>query len=396
MSLPIEYINDFYLEVARGNVSGFSAREIVGTSLNTALGETTDVWNAILGTLGHQIQVATAALLYISSSSAADITQTVTITGVDANYDEITEDIALDGTNGQTIVAGTKSFLRVNSAVLDAACAGKVYVYYVSTATAGVPDTKAKVQAAIDIAALQAYNAIYTVPRNKNLYMTSLRYASCGSTTTHDVILCVRQTLYGGSETVVKTIKYVDAGTTLYTDDQVQFTDQPVLFPAKSEFKVTTTLTGGTALNVSVLANFIEEDITAVPSTVDVLSLGAYTALLTSLTRTNATMNYWLIGLETYPDSVPLTANLDDVLATITGAAVADWHVAADTDVAFDVNYFVPGVVAANSKLIVTTNKAIFTIMRCVDSAAAVHYVQAPVNTLINLGNVKKTSYLTS
>ena len=391
MSLPIEYINDFYLEVTRGNVTGFSAREIVGTSLNTAVGETTDVWNAISGTAGHQIQVATAALLYVSSSSVADITQTVTVTGLDANYDEITEDIKL---NGQTIVAGTKAFLRLNSAVLDIACAGKVYVYYTSTATAGVPDTTAKVQAAIDIAALQAYNAIYTVPRNKNLYMTSLCYASCASAVTHNVILSVIQKLYGGANVAVKTIKYVDAGTTLYVGDQIQFTDQPVLFPAKSEFKVTTNLAGGTALNISVLANFIEEDITVVPSTVTVLSQGAYTALLTSLTRTNATQNYWLIGLDTYPDSVPLTANLDDVLATITGAAVADYHVAADTDVAFDVAYFVPGVVAANSKFINTTKKAIFTIMRCVDSAAAVHYVQAPSNTLINLGNVKKVSYL--
>ena len=382
MSLPTVIANDFYLEVARGNVTGYTAREIVGQ--NAAVGGTEDIWDQG----GSITQVATAALLYISSDAAGDITQTVTITGLDANYDEITETIALNGADGRTRVAGTKTFLRVNSAVLSAACTGNVYVYYLSAVTAGVPDD-AKIQAKILATALQAYNAIYTVPRNKNLYLTGLHFRSTGSTTTHNVILSVIRKLYGGANVTVKTIKYLDPSSS-YIDEQYQFTDQPVVFPAKSEFRVAAGLAGGTALEIALLANFIEESISVAPATTTVINQATYAALLTTRRQTLASQNYYLIGMDEVPTALPSSFNLDNLLATITGAT--NYRVAADTEVAFDPAYFVSG------KLISTTKKALLTVMRCVDTAANVDYVLAPVNTVVDLGSgVKKTqkiSYL--
>jgi len=377
MGLPTVVVNDFYLEVTRGNVNGFAAKELLG--MNTSVDGTEDIWNQG----GSIVQATTAALLYVSSSDAGDITQSVIITGVDSNYDEITENITL---KGQTRVAGTKAFLRVNDVALSAAAAGKVYVFYLSTVTAGVPDDLTKVQAAIDIAEPQAYNAIYTVPRNKKWYLTSLRYRSSGSTTTHDVILSIIRKVFGGINEVVDTVKYTDLGATNYTDNQIQLTDRPVLFPAKSEIRFTASLAGGTDLDVALEVHFVAEDIVAIPLTVPVLDKSAYLAKLALLGHTLISQNYLLIGLDVAPAGIPSVANIDNLLATIIGAT--NYRVAADTEVVFDPVYFVSG------KLIVTNKKAIFTIMRCVDNTGLVDYVQAPVNTVINLSNVKKTNYL--
>ncbi|MFA7202814.1 MAG: hypothetical protein WC188_03785 [Candidatus Caldatribacteriota bacterium] len=369
--------NDFYFEVARGNVDGFSALALTG--VNAAVSDTEDVWN--MG--GAYTAGDAAAVIHVSSSSDADTTQTVTITGLDANYDEITESIALAG---QTETSGVKLFLRVNSFTIDGVAAGDVYAYYDDDVTAGVPNTQAKIQAKIEIGALAATNMFYTVPRNKNMYLTSFRYRSTGSTTKNDVILTLSRTLFGGAATIVQTIKYTDLGTTNYIDDKVDFVDQPILLPAKSYFKMSASLAGGTALNLTVEAKFIVEDVEVTPTTTTLLNSAQHTAALVAAGTTLVSQNYWLIGLDSCPTQYPTSVNLDDVLTTITGATT--YCVAADTEVAFDPAYYSSG------KLVSTTKKAILTIMRCVDSAGTVRYVYAPVNTLVCLGNVKKIKYL--
>lgn len=389
MSLPIVIVNDFYLEVIRGNVSNFAARTLQGSNGDVDAG-TEDVWNQG----GNITQVSTAANLQISSSDVADITQYVTITGLDVNYDEVTEILALNGT---TVVTSSVEFLRVNNVNLSAVAVGDVYVYYVCTATAGVPDDATKIQAKIEIGALQAYNAIYTVPRNKNWYMTALQYKSAGSVGGHDVIISIKQKLYGLNTTTIKNIKYKNSAvTTNFINAQVQFADQPILFPAKSEIRFTCTLiAGGTNLNISLDANFIEESITAIPNNVSVLTMAEVVAKMATAGTTHVSQNHLLIGLDEAPapNVIPPTANLDNILTTIIGkghlVGVIRPYVANDTEVAFDVANFTTG------KLVFTTKKTVFTIMRCVDSAGTIDYVQAPSNTIFNLRNCKKINYLT-
>ena len=381
MSIPVVALNDFYLEVVRGNVIGFTAKEITG--LNAAVGGTEDVWNQG----GSITQSSTAAILYVSSDTVADTSLYVTITGLDANYDEISEVVKTNAASGRTPVTTTLAFLRVNSVTIDTAPAGKVYIYYYSAVvTNGVPQTASTIQAAINVAATQAYNAIYTVPRNKTMYLTGLRYASTGATTTYNVILSVIQKLYGGANVTLETIKYVDAATTVYTDKQVLFDLAPIKFPAKSEFRIAAGLAGGTALNISVLATCVEETETVSAATVTLMDKVAYLAYLAANGRTIASQNYYVIGLTDLPAAIPSTAVLADTLCTITGAT--NYTVAVDTDINFDANYYVSG------KLVLTTKRAILTIMRCVDNAAVVKYVLAPVNTMMSIRNVKKITYL--
>jgi hypothetical protein len=394
MSLPTVIVNDFYLEVVRGNVTGYTAKELLG--INAAIGETEDVWNQG----GSITQVSTAAVLYVSSSAAADHHLIVTINGLDANYDEITEVISMTLADARTPKAGVKSFLRVNSATIDSAPAGDVYVYYTGDNAAGVPTDATDIQAKIAATTLRAYNAIYTVPRNKNWYMTSLRYRSTGAAAAFNVILSVIRKIYGGSNETVKIVKYLDLGTTNFVDAQIQMTDHPVLFPAKSEIRITGGLAGGTDLNLTVDATFVQEDIAAVPNNVDVLSMGAFLAKMATNSKHNHTQDFWLIGLDAVPTAIPLVANLDNVLTTITGspsvADVGNYTVAKTTTVAFDPSYFVgyPSTSTIADKLLSTTKKAVFTIMRCVDDAGGIDWVQAPVNTIVNLGNIKKVNYL--
>lgn len=389
MSLPTAIVNDFYLEVARGNVSGYTAREIVGQNAALA-GADKFIWGE--GTVSSQdlTEATTAAIVYISTTAAGDTSKAVTITGVDANYDEITEVITTNATDGRTRVAGTKAFLAINKVTIAAAVAGKLYVFYASAVTAGVPDELTKVQAVIDIGNTESFNAYYCVPRNKILYLTSLRYRSTGSVDAHDVILSIKQKLYGGAYTVLDIAKYLDLGTTNFIDEQISFTDAPLVFPAKSKFKLTAGLVGGTALDIAIEAKFIEEAVTVVPTTTTVINQATYAALLATRGQTLASQNYYLIGMDEVPTALPSTFNLDNLLTTITGAT--NYRVAADTEVAFDPAYFVSG------KLVSTTKKALITVMRCVDTAANVDYVLAPVNTVVDLGSgVKKTqkiSYL--
>jgi len=386
MSLPTTMVNDFYLEVVRGNVTGYTAKALLALNADIDAG-TEDVWNQG----GSITVVSTAALLYVSSTAAADAALAVVITGLDQNYDEITETILTATPDGQIRAAGTKAFLRVNSVTMPVAPAGKVYVYYICAAGGGtgIPADLTKVQAAVDIAGTQAYNAIYTVPRNKNWYLTSLRFRSAGTLVAHDVAIDIIKKVYGGSDVTVETLNYANsATTTTYTDEQFQCNDQPRLFPAKSLIRVQATLgAGGSNLNLAMELNFIEEDIVVTDSVVDVIDKAAFIARMALTGAVISSQNYWLIGLDELPVTYPTTAALGDVLTTITGTAL--YKVAADTEIIFDAAYY-----ADSGKLIITDKKAVLTLMRCITDAAVVYYVLAPNNTMFSLGNVKKVKYI--
>jgi len=119
--------------------------------------------------------LSAATVLKISSSSTADTSagtgaRTVTISGLDANYDEISETITL---NGQTAVNSTLSYLRINRMVVRSAGTGgqNAGVIYAGTGTVttGVPANK---YATIAIGDNQTLMALWTVPRGYTAYLT--------------------------------------------------------------------------------------------------------------------------------------------------------------------------------------------------------------------------------
>jgi hypothetical protein len=159
----------FELQVARGQIAWhydvhkFGFNSDIDDSLET-------IWTQG----GLYSYLAAATQLSISSSSANDTSagtgaRTVTLSGLDTDYNEISETITL---NGQTAVTTTNSYLRifrivVNSAGSGGENAGVIYAG-TGTVTAGVPANK---YATISIGDNQTLMAFWTVPANHTAYL---------------------------------------------------------------------------------------------------------------------------------------------------------------------------------------------------------------------------------
>ena len=159
----------FYLQVARNQISFHKSNFKFGFNpdIDDAL-ET--VWAQ--GGLYSYLETATA--LKVSSSSLDDaVTQTgarqVEVSGLDANYDELTETIVLAG---QTAVTTSNQFIRVNRMkVISAGSGGQnAGVIYAGTGTisSGVPANK---YATIAIGDNQTLMCTWTVPRGYTAYL---------------------------------------------------------------------------------------------------------------------------------------------------------------------------------------------------------------------------------
>lgn len=159
----------FELQVARGQIAyhesvfKFGFNPDVDDSLET-------VWSQG----GLYSYLTSASVLKVSSSSTADTSagtgaRTVLISGLDGDYNEISETVTL---NGQTAVNTTNSFLRVFRMVVKTAGTGaqNAGIIYAGTGTvtAGVP---ANVYGAIAIGDNQTLMAIWTVPAGYTAYL---------------------------------------------------------------------------------------------------------------------------------------------------------------------------------------------------------------------------------
>jgi hypothetical protein len=150
-------------------------------------------YNAAVGTTAETIWLQggaytwnAAAALEVTSTDADDTdttgngARTVLIEGLDANYNEISETVDM---NGQTADAGS---LRVNR--MTVATAGTTGVnegiIYASTGdqTTGTPNDLTTIRATIGASTGQTLQALYTVPASKTLYLFGL-HASCADNT---------------------------------------------------------------------------------------------------------------------------------------------------------------------------------------------------------------------
>jgi hypothetical protein len=170
----------FELQVARGQVDGhktlfkFGINGDVGTSVET-------VW----AQGGTYVYPAAATVMKISSSSANDAAagtgaRTISIAGLDANYNEISETVIL---NGQTEVNTVNSYLRISRMFVATAGSGATAVGTIyagtGTVTSGVP---ANIFGMIAINANQTQMAFWTVPAGYTLYLMGVFYTSGNAT----------------------------------------------------------------------------------------------------------------------------------------------------------------------------------------------------------------------
>lgn len=161
----------FELQVARGQISYHTNLFKYGYN-PTIVDVNETVWDGG----GIYTYPSSASIMYVSSTSVNDTAagtgaRTVTFFGLDANYNEISETITL---NGQTQVATTKSFLRVFRGFVETAGSGGVNAgsIYIGTSgsSGGIPT--GSFYAKITLTECQTLMAVYTVPANKTLYIS--------------------------------------------------------------------------------------------------------------------------------------------------------------------------------------------------------------------------------
>ena len=176
----------FELQVARNQIQGHKTLFKFGNNADIN-GTLETVWS----TGGMYAYPAAAIQMKVSSGSADDDAsgtgaRTVLVSGLDANYNEISEVVELDG---QTAVLTTNSFLRVFRAYVVTAgsggtAAGNIYVG-TGVVTAGVPAT---IYAEITLGANQTQMAVWTVPAGYTLYVYGGTFTASSNNTTHTVL----------------------------------------------------------------------------------------------------------------------------------------------------------------------------------------------------------------
>jgi hypothetical protein len=163
-------VEPFNLQVARGQIPGHKLQFKFGHNLAVSNTKET-IW----AEGGLYVYPTSATQMTVSSSSADDAAagtgaRTINIQGLDADYNEISEDIIL---NGQTPVTTVNSYLRINrGAVLTAGTGGKnagIIRAGTGTVTSGVP---ANVFLSIDgDGDNQTLMCLWTVPAGYTAFM---------------------------------------------------------------------------------------------------------------------------------------------------------------------------------------------------------------------------------
>ena len=148
----------FELQVSRGQISYHSVRNIFGTA--TAIGTSFRTpWE--LANTNDLPLISTAAPLNIASSAAGDTSQVIRVIGLDANYNEVAENISLNGT---TVVTTTNSYKAINDLItVSGNCTGNV--------TAKISTT---VYAQITAGAGRNQASIFTVPAGHSFYLARI------------------------------------------------------------------------------------------------------------------------------------------------------------------------------------------------------------------------------
>ena len=177
--------DDLGLNVSRGLVKGATAVHVLG--YNPDIDTSTDpetVW--YYGGQYPWSTLATANTLHLSSSNTSD-TSTVTINGLDSNFNVITETVTLQGTSS---VATTKKFLRINDAYYHDTTPNVGDIAFKFANSSGV------VVDQIGAGYGQNTTGVYTIPLGKTGY---LFMGDCSTNLNKEITVVFRIRLYGSS-----------------------------------------------------------------------------------------------------------------------------------------------------------------------------------------------------
>lgn len=241
--------NDFFLEVAKGDVPGHSLVHKFGEAgdIDTA-DNFVDIWDGTTDANADKTYTfsTSADIDSISSADAGD-GQDVEIQGLDANWDLVVQTVTL---NGQTKVALTTDLIRVfrmkNMGSTD--FAGNVYCYVDDTITTGIPDTSNKIRAIVQAGLNQTLMAMYTIPNGKTGYIFRRWTALSSKIAGYSSVRSFARP-FGG----VFQLKYSAALATTGTSAKDENFHFPMKMPAKTDVKM---MADSSVNNMAVSAGF--------------------------------------------------------------------------------------------------------------------------------------------
>jgi len=236
----------FDLQVSRGLIGGHEVIFRSAYSASITTGQEYAVWPRA----ARYVFPTVASVMTLSSSATGDVGQLVQIIGLNANYLEITEILAL---NGQNAVTSTQAFFRINNMqVLTDTPTGSLY-FGTGALTTGVPANVYGYIAPLDGTMLSAN---YTVPGGHTLYITG---GSINATLAN-----LNKLVTVSFNTIINGVDY--RGTRIQTSGGYQYYPYtpPIAVPEKADLLDTATTTDASASSVTanlsgiLIKNFVE------------------------------------------------------------------------------------------------------------------------------------------
>jgi hypothetical protein len=208
----------FDLQVSRGQITGHTAVSIFGyqaTVSNVAI----PIWENATA----YVFATSATALSIASSSATDVSPAaVTISGLDADFNPISENVILTGTAVATTI---NSYFRVNSLIMTGVASGQTSNVGTITAKQG-----SNILSQINPAIGKSQSTIYTVPNGYSFYLSLAEVNTSNSYTSANIVTYRVQAK--NNNTGVTSTVLQQPFVSIYTANR---TSEPFLYPAKTD-----------------------------------------------------------------------------------------------------------------------------------------------------------------
>jgi len=209
-NINITYPIPYLLAVAQGLVPNNSQVNIFAFSDNVKTGTPVTLWE-LTGTTAYAFPTSAVQMTLVSTSASDDTRATILINGLDSNWDQISETIALNGTSNVTTV---NSYLRINNMIMTSTGTGQTTNVGTITAKNG-----GITYSIISIGVGRSQAAVYTVPNGYTMYLISInafngdaaagnainyQVKSTNNTQTNPVTLTVLQTAWDQRYQVIR------------------------------------------------------------------------------------------------------------------------------------------------------------------------------------------------
>ena len=245
----------FELQISRGQIAYHEFIHKFGYNPGIADSNET-VWSQG----GLYVYPTSASTMYISSSSTADTAagtgaRTVTVSGLDANFDEISETVSLNGQAGVQL-NGALNWYRVNRVVVNTAGsgganAGVLYVGTEATPSGGVPTNK---YATVAIGDNQTLMCLWTVPRGYTAYLHQ-KDVSASSSAGKFAIFTLVSRPDGGVFNVKDRVTLANNSTSIPYWNPIVFTEKTDIEVRAEADSVGGTITASATLDITYIKN---------------------------------------------------------------------------------------------------------------------------------------------